>query len=126
VEQISDKIETKITEIAELMPILNSYSTWNKFYSELITKNKKIVDAFVGIEDSEKWLLYYELWFIKSVIESEYSDDIIADQQKITKLKLLLKDLNAEQILNIKKKWFQRQSHHLQNPAQLKSLYNKR
>ena len=108
------------------MPMLSSYVSWNKFYSELPTKNKKIVNVFLEIETPEKWLLYYEVWFIKSVLESEYSDDIVADQQKITKLKLLLKDLNTEQILNIKKKWFQRQSHHLQHPAQLKSLYNKR
>lgn len=126
VEQISDKIDKKIVEITDLMPMLSSYVSWNKFYSELPTKNKKIVNALLEIENPEKWLLYYEVWFIKSVIESEYSDDIVADQQKITKLKLLLKDLNTEQILNIKKKWFQRQSHHLQNPAQLKSLYNKR
>ncbi len=126
VEQTCDKLDKKITEIIELMPILNSYAAWDKFYSWLTTKNKKIIDTLLQLDDSDKWSLFYEVWFLKSVIELEYNDDIIADQQKITKLKLLLKELNAEQIHNIKKKWFKKHSNHLQNTAQLKLLYNKR
>jgi hypothetical protein len=33
VEQTCDKLDKKIAEIIGLMPILNSYAAWDKFYS---------------------------------------------------------------------------------------------
>lgn len=115
--------------ISESLPLLTDYHSRIKFYNGLFQWQQKIINYIPKDKDTREWTLYFEIWYIKRVIEVNFNDDIVKNDDKILKLKLLLEDFNKEQLKNIENNWYNRQRRHILTPkdqANIRSLYNKK
>lgn len=126
----TEEIISSINEITNNLSVFRDYYDWKNFILSLTPLEKKTVESLIEIE-SEDWELTFETWYYFWVLSINEHRDLPKNDDKITELFDLKKDLKKYQVQDIVASWSTKQSMSLRRLQQFSginpiSLFNKR
>lgn len=126
------QVEELINDLNIISDNLNSfreYYDWRKFYVQLTSLHKLIIDSLIDLRDTE-WETTFESWYYYWLLALNEKEQLPKNDYKILELYEAKSQLKSNQIESIINNWSKRQSSSIKN-AQSKglnpiSLYNKK